>query len=151
MAIANLLQAHDSKKTDDEYAAVAYFYCSCGEPDRRDPKIIFRTIVKQSVVRAGAICQKIIAKFEERQLEGSGRKLRVAESSKLISELAAEHPKTTIVIDALDEADPLARQELLDTLQPIDRTSGGLLEVFVSSRDGDDITRKLGGVLNLYI
>ena len=57
---------------------------------------------------------------------------------------------TTIIIDALDECDPERRDTLLDTIENLlQESSLGLLEVFLSSRDDQDISCTLREYSNL--
>lgn len=58
---------------------------------------------------------------------------------------------TTIVIDALDECEPLLRDDLLGALFDILQGSNGLIKIIVSSRDERDISCYLAGCLNLEI
>lgn len=61
-----------------------------------------------------------VASYEERRREwfASGS-LRLDKSCELIIQLAEQYPMTTIVIDVLDECDPLKRVDLLEGLQSI--------------------------------
>ena len=68
----------------------------------------------------------------------------------LILVLTAENP-ATLIIDALDECDPLRRHGLLTALDEIVRRSTSVVNVFVSSRDNSDIVCRLDESPNLYI
>lgn len=57
----------------------------------------------------------------------------------------------TIVIDAVDECDPLLRDDLLETLEDIIQNSPTLVKIFVSSRDDQDIVCHLEGYPNLEL
>lgn len=57
----------------------------------------------------------------------------------------------TIIVDALDECDLDLRQSLLDTFADILKQSAGLIKIFVSSRDDQDIAYNLRGYPNLSI
>lgn len=148
MVIQRLIQG---RKDTHRCESIAYFYCNRGEPARRDPLIIFSAIVKQLVVPGLGLPKPILSKYKARKDEDSLRQLTLDESRELIISLVDIHPKTTIIIDALDETDPGRRQELLNTLEEIVSTSKGLLKIFVSSRDDNNISRKLENLPNLYI
>lgn len=55
------------------------------------------------------------------------------------------------MVDALDECDPEMRQSLLDAFEDILRESAGLVKIFVSSRDDQDIVCTLRGYPNINI
>ena len=58
---------------------------------------------------------------------------------------------TTIVVDALDECDPQMRQPLLDAFERILKDSIGLVKIFVSSRNDQDIVCTLRSYPNMSI
>ncbi len=59
---------------------------------------------------------------------------------------------TTIIIDALDECDPEKRQSLLDVLESIlQESSLGLVKIFLSSRDDQDIVCSLRDYPNVDV
>jgi hypothetical protein len=68
----------------------------------------------------------------------------------LILVVTAENP-ATLIIDAVDECDPLRRHELLTALDEIVQRSASVVNVFVSSRDNSDIVCRLDESPNLYI
>lgn len=103
--------------------------------------------MKQLIVPDLGLPGSILSKYDSREKESSSRKLTLDESRELIISLVDIHPKTMIIIEVLDETNPGRRGELLGTLQDIVSNSKGLLKTFVSSRDDDDISRKL----ELYI
>lgn len=141
----------EERRAKPNHEPVAFFYCNRNEPDRRDPAKILSAIVKQLAVPKLGLPKPVIMKYEKREAESSTRPLQLIESRDLIQELISIHPKTTIVIDALDETDPNTRRELLNALEFVVESSNGLLKIFVSSRDDNDIIRKLEKVPNLYI
>jgi hypothetical protein len=61
------------------------------------------------------------------------------------------YPHTTMVIDAMDECDPMQRSELLQALEKILQESSRLVKIFVSSRDDRDIELQLNNYPNLVI
>ena len=83
---------------------------------------------------------------EEGFLQGP---LRLEESVELIIQLA--NREIAIVIDALDECDPTVRHRLLSGLTRVVKEAPGLVKVFISSRDDEDITLRLENLPNLYI
>lgn len=82
--------------------------------------------------------------YKNKEAEGfASGSLRIEESCSLIIQLAEQYPLTTILIDALDECDPGKRRDLLKCLEKILQESSGLVKIFVSSRDDQDIVFRL--------
>lgn len=133
------------------YEAIAYFYCNRNEPARRDPAVIFSTIVKQLTLPGLGLPDPVVVKHQEREAESSLRPLTFKESWELILSLVSIHPKTTIIIDGLDETDPRLRRELLNALCDLVNNARGLLKIFVLSREDRDIRIKLDGVSHVCI
>lgn len=128
---------------------MVYFYCDRNESPRRDPKIIMQAIVKQLSLRSPGLPKPVVAAYEKRKEDGGY--LQWKESCDLVSSILDIYPQSTIAIDALDETDPDERWKLFKALKDLIDSSTSLVKVFVSSRDDDDITRKLNDVPNLYI
>ena len=131
-----------------------YFYCSrnAAEPERSDPAAILASIVRQlSCVEPGLpLLPLVIEKYEKKGQGFSSRGLQIEESCELITKLIEHYPMTTIVIDALDECDPEKRDMLLDAIESLLQNSSlGLLKVFLSSRDDQDIACTLREYPNL--
>ena len=76
--------------------------------------------------------------------------MTIEESLRLILALL-KSDLATIIIDALDECDPLRIPELLNTLDRIIQESASLVKIFVSSRDDNDIICRLTLSLNVSI
>ena len=131
-----------------------FFYCSrdAAEPQRSDPAAIFSSIVRQlSCTEPGLPLLSPVIEIYERKGQGfSSQGLQIEESRDLITRLIEYYPMTTIVIDALDECDPEKRELLLDTIESLLQDSSlGLLKVFLSSRDDQDISCTLREYPNL--
>ena len=133
-----------------------YFYCArnLAEPERADPAAIFRSLVRQMscIPCNGVILDPVQKVYKARKTDGfAAGPLTMSESKALIIELTQSRPLTTIVIDALDECDPVLRGELFDALTDILQSSNGLVKILVSSRNERDIICELNGCLNLEI
>ena len=131
-----------------------FFYCSrnAAEPQRSDPAAILSSIVRQlSCTEPGLPLLSPIIEIYERKGQGfSSQGLQIEESRDLITRLIEYYPMTTIVIDALDECDPEKRELLLDAIESLLQDSSlGLLKVFLSSRDDQDISCTLREYPNL--
>ena len=131
-----------------------YFYCSrnAAEPERSDPAAILSCIARQlsSAEPGHPILSPIVEKYETKGQGFNSNGLQLHESREMIIRLSEYYPVTTIIIDALDECNPERRADLLETLEGLlQESSLGLLKVFVSSRDDQDIVWKLQGYPNL--
>jgi hypothetical protein len=141
-------------------APIAYFYCvrNSSEPERADPDEIMRCILKQlASSKSDLPVREPVAKRykqlkEEADDDGNEEplKLTVTESVELILALLERNP-ATIIIDALDECDPVRRHELLAALDTIIRDSANVVKIFVSSRDDHDILCRLGNSPDIFI
>ena len=133
-----------------------YFYCSrnAAEPERSDPAAILSSIVRQlSCAEPGLpLLAPVIEKYESSGQGFGSRGLQIEESCEIIAKLIEYYPMTTIVIDALDECNPDTRETLLEAIETLlQESSLGLIKVFLSSRDDQDIVCTLRDYPNLDI
>lgn len=138
----------------DSHEGFAYFYCNRNETERQDPDCVFRAILRQlACTKTGELYAPVIDYYKALKNDGfASGDLGIRDSTNLIIQLLKEvYPKTTIVIDALDECDPKARENLFEALQNITSLAPDLVKIFVSSRDDDDIKQNFEGLPNLYI
>lgn len=133
---------------------VVYFYCNRNESQRQDPAAIMRSIVKQMslVWPEAGLPKPVVEAYIERTKRGlAGGYLAFQECVDLVILLLDLYPQTTIIIDGLDESDPIERWRLLDALTAIMHATTNSVKIFISSRDDPDIRLKLERVPNLYI
>lgn len=139
----------------ESHEPVVFFYCSRLEPQRRDPTGILQTLVKQMALAlpAAGLPKPVVTKYDERLKWGSAAgPLEFSECHDLLVSLLEIFPRTTIIIDAFDESDPVERSRLLDVLTLIVRSlATTVVKIFISSRDDMDIKLKLEHLPNLYI
>ena len=133
-----------------------YFYCvrNPAEPERAKPDAILRSLVRQlSYLLPGqAILEPVLKIYQARKRDAfAAGPLTLEESTALIIDLSQYRGLTTIIIDALDECDPVLRGDLLDAFSEILQGSNGLIKMLVSSRNDRDIYYYLEGCLNLEI
>ncbi|KAL8645974.1 MAG: hypothetical protein Q9210_006409 [Variospora velana] len=140
-------------------SAVAYFYCArdAAEPQRADPDEVMRTVLKQLACfdASQPIHPAVIREHDKRQRDANEDgldplRLSLRDCKDLVLEITDQLP-AIIVIDALDECDPLRRHQLLQALRDIVINSNNLVKVMVSSRDDADIVCRLNNVPNVYI
>lgn len=141
---------------DCENPMPCYFYCARNvtEPERANPAAILRSLVRQvsCLQTNGMILGPVQNVYKARERDGfAAGPLTTTESTALIIELSQSRQLTTIVIDALDECEPMLRGELFDALTEILQSSNGLVKILVSSRNERDIICELTGCLNLEI
>ena len=142
-----------SKKCGEQ-GVLVYFYCKRDEPDRQDPTKIMQSLVKQLSVQlpGDGVPKPVLDEYEKREENAFGSRHSIfQECQNLIVSLLDIYPRTTILIDALDEIDRQSRKPFLVALNTIAQASKNLVKIFVSSRDDDDIILKLQSVPNLYI
>lgn len=144
----------DSRRQHQTCEPVVYFYCNRKEPERRSPTTIMQAIVKQlsMALPSNGLPKPVVAEYDKRVKGGlAAGPLEFQESNLLLISLLDIFPRTTIIIDALDESDPIERGRLLEVLTTIMHLTTSVVKIFISSRDDIDIKLKLGGVPNLYI
>ena len=132
-----------------------YFYCSrnAAESERSNPAAILASVVRQLSCSRGdlPILTPAIEKYNQKGQGFASNGLRLEESRQVILELVELYPIVFIFIDALDEVNPEVRHDLLDALEHILRESIGLVKLFVSSRDDQDIVCTLKGYPSLDV
>lgn len=95
-----------SLSASDDGHAVAYFYCSYKEPDRRDAASILRTLIKQFCINKEDCKVPILVdqlyQMGENKVDAN-HPLNSEEGTELIIALSEKCQSTIIIIDALDE------------------------------------------------
>lgn len=152
MVIETLGSLSPDSDSRQRFEPVVFFYCNRNEPARRDPTTILQALVKQMSVVLPGLPKSVVAKYEERSIEGlASGALDLDESYDLLVSLLDLYPQTSIIIDGLDESDLSKRGQLLDMLKALIAASASVVKFFISSRDDPDIQLKLDDVPNLYI
>jgi len=132
-----------------------YFYCSrsAAEIERTNPDTVIASILRQLSCAQidNPLPSSLVDKYKKQGQGFESHGLPLEESLQLIIAMIGDYGMTTIVVDALDECDPNTRQSLLDAFEDILRESAGLVKIFVSSRDDQDIVYTLRGYPNMDI
>ncbi|KAK8179639.1 hypothetical protein BC567DRAFT_81212 [Phyllosticta citribraziliensis] len=135
----------------------AFFYCNLGEAGRSSPEEILRCLLKQlcSATAKEPIREPVATTYRRRKEEadddgGDPFKLSIKECVSQIVAIFDENPGI-LVVDALDECDPSRRYYLLEALDEIIQLSSNLVKIFVSSRNDDDIVRRLQKWRNIQV
>jgi hypothetical protein len=142
MVIDHLLETRDNTQSDE---ALAYFYCDRNQKDRQDPANILRSFVLQlATSRSGDAVQPcLVEMYEQKMRKGPANpELSEAECVEILHKLADIYPQTTLVLDALDEADKDKRAGLIDVLDALVASAAKPVKVFISSRRDTDIKRQ---------
>ena len=155
MTSSIIIEDAKKKSTAGQDPEPVYFYCSrsTAEPERQDPDAVLASVSRQlsSVRDRKALLPPAIERYKK---QGEGFRpdgLYTEQSRELVVELIELHGAATIVVDALDECDPEKRHSLLNAFEYILKESAGLVKIFVSSRDDQDITWTLQDYPSLIV
>lgn len=85
--------------------------------------------------------KKLQALYRESRLQGSD--LTFGTCKQLLLESLNLYPKTTLVLDALDECKRESRDQLIKLMESVLSQSKKAIKVFISSRPDSDIRRRL--------
>lgn len=136
----------DGLSTKHNSEAFAYFYCNKQDPLRSEPKEILRNIIRQLAtgpwkdIATNTTVHKSVSALW-RQDRKQGILSTFAEWETCLLDLVDTYPRTTIVLDALDECKMQQRQDLINLLVKLaNRKSDTMVvKIFVSSRPEDDV------------
>ena len=156
IVIQDILEA---KLQNTSTSAFSYFYCTRdnAEKARANPDEIMQAILKQLSCSDASqpIHAAVLREYQKRRKDADvdgldPSNLSFHDCKNLILEISDQLP-IVVMVDALDECDPLRRHELLQALEDIVQSSNNLVKVILSSRDDLDISYRLAGVPNVYI
>lgn len=143
--------------TNKEDDLVAYCYCKRdpAQPERAEPEEILRAILRQLAFfndfTFAAVLDIFLKKRQIRRTDGSSpSRLTVTECVDLIL-LCTSQNRCVIIIDGLDECNPVNRNELLSGLNTIADRGSSSTKLFLSSRDNRDIVQRLGEFPNIFV
>ncbi|KAL7822604.1 hypothetical protein V8C26DRAFT_389444 [Trichoderma gracile] len=112
----------------------AFYYCTRSGPSMQDPLTVLRSLARQLSYKAfnyGRIQKKVIQRFETTRHEG--RDFGYRDCRELILDSLNLYPRTTIILDALDESD-ITTYNLAEILLELVREATKPVKLFVSSR-----------------
>jgi hypothetical protein len=113
---------------------------------------VLRAFVRQLSTTAGdqnSVLKRLKEYYNEARLKAS--ELSMEDSKKLLLEFLNAYPRTTLVLDALDECEKHKRLELIEILDYLLAEASNPLKIFVSSRPDGDIKEKLKCRANIQI
>lgn len=137
-----------STSNNDE--AFAYFYCNKQDPSRSEPKEILRSLIRQLATgpwnesaNNTAVHKKVHELWEKSQSQGISSIF--SEWEACLRALIATYPRTTIVLDALDECNDIKRQDLINLLVNLATRDSEVqpVKIFVAARPEGDVRQHL--------
>ena len=148
--IEDIEETLGGKKENDE--SFAFFYCNRNEENRRNTLDILRSYVRQLSTtprKLGRIYSELKQLYADSQLKGAGWTLGLCREN--LIKLLNLYPRTTLVLDALDECKPEERVSLLDFFDSIPSKCSKPVRIFISSRPEGDIRQRLIYLSNIEI
>ncbi|KAL6871229.1 hypothetical protein J3F83DRAFT_647563 [Trichoderma novae-zelandiae] len=112
----------------------AFFYCYRSGPLMQDPLTVLRSLARQLSYKAfdyARIQKKVIERYELANKEG--RDFGFQDCKELILDSLHLYPRTTIILDALDESD-ISTYNLADVLIELVQKATKPVKLFISSR-----------------
>lgn len=144
--IETLLSSPRNNHTSDDHKrepVVYYYYVqsafqSAVQSEHQEP--ILSSIVKQLSLIVPGLPAAVVAEYDRLLQQGS---LEFQQSENLLRLLLEIYPRTTIIIDNLDECDPAERSRVVHALTEIIRSVRYLVKIFITSKANIDVKRKL--------
>ncbi|KAM0424460.1 hypothetical protein ACHAPT_010384 [Fusarium lateritium] len=130
----------------------AYFYCNQTEPTRRHALSVLRSFIRQlssPKSMSGHVHSKLKQLYVESQLNGAGWTLDLCKE--YLVHLFSFYPRTTIILDALDECEVEERRILLNIFDWASTSTSRPVKLFISSRPEGDIRQRLIHLPNVEI
>jgi len=130
----------------------AFFYCNRNETERQEPLSMLRAFVRQlsTINHQSHSIQKCIKDYyNECRLKAS--EPTMGDCKEILLKLVNIYPRTTLVVDALDECEKHKRLELIETIDYLLAEASNPVKIFVSSRPDGDIKERLKDRANIEI
>ncbi|KLJ12837.1 hypothetical protein EMPG_12155 [Blastomyces silverae] len=139
-------------KTSSNDEGFAFFYCNRNESIRREPLAVLRSFVRQlsSTVNYQHSIQKRVREYYLRSRQGASEPT-IRECKELLLELINIYPKTTLILDALDECEERSRTVLFELFDYLVTKAAKPVKVFISSRPDIDIKNTFRSHANIRI
>jgi hypothetical protein len=122
----------------------AYFYCERGIADLCEPISVLRSYVRQlsTIPRYPNLMQKKLIELY-RESRKNSVKLGIQICKDQLYESVNLYPRTTLVLDGLDECNPEERWQLIEILAELVKHAKNPVKLFISSRREQDIVNRL--------
>ncbi|KAK2795666.1 hypothetical protein FQN52_003515 [Onygenales sp. PD_12] len=133
-------EVQNTLRNDPNHEGIAFFYCNRNDPERREPLAVLRSFVRQLSTTANGqrSMQQRIRQYYNKSREG-GSMPTVNDCKELLLELINTYPKTTIILDALDECEEQKRSALVEVVNYFVASASRPVKIFISSRPYIDI------------
>lgn len=136
-------RVQDILKCSPNDEGFAFFYCDRNEEVRRQPVSVLQSYIRQlSTTARNPEHIQIQLQNIYKMARDQGSVLSLSACKQQLLDSLNLYPKTTLVLDALDECDPASRSQFMETMELLLSKSKGLLKVFISSRPDRDIQRR---------
>ncbi|PTB67230.1 ankyrin, partial [Trichoderma citrinoviride] len=147
--VDHFLNPHDAASKSaapdaEDDQGFAFFYCERGSADLSEPISVLRSFVRQlSIVPCypNLMQNKYIQLYREKRKQGSNLSIKECRDQLLVS--ANLYPRTTLILDGLDECNPEERWKLIDVLSELVNQAENSVKLFISSRREQDIAAHL--------
>lgn len=124
----------------DHDEGFAFFYCSRDDTTRRSFRYILRSYIRQlSEIprRPESIHEASYTLYKKKaQIQND---ISMKECEMTLIRMINSYPRTTLVLDALDECEQATKKQITDLFKYLVQTSSRPLKVFMASRIQDDI------------
>lgn len=131
-------QIQEMFESSTEDGGLAFFYCDKLDPDRRTALAVLRSFVRQlSTTYRTQEEMRPELRSECVKNKRKGARFNVADCTKLLVGAINFYPRTTLILDALDECDKSTRAQLMKAISAILKSKNPV-KVFITSRaDGN--------------
>ena len=145
-------EIQDSLQSLPNHEGLAFFYCNRNEVQRQEPLSIFRSFVRQlsTTIQNTHSIQIQIQQFYL-QTKSRASEPTMPDCKKLLLQLVDIYPRTTLILDALDECERPKRSEIIRIFHECLAQASKPVKIFISSRPDYDIKRKFQDLANVEI
>jgi Cdc6-like AAA superfamily ATPase len=145
-------EIRDNLKSNPNHEGLAFFYCNRNEVERQEPLSVLRSFVRQlsTIANNEDSIQKNLRQLHvQTRLKASELNMDICKD--LLLEFINLYPKTTLVLDALDECDKRKRGVLIKTFDYFLNHASRPVKIFISSRPDGDIKERFKSRANIEI
>jgi hypothetical protein len=145
-------EIQDTLKSNPNHEGLAFFYCNRNETERQEPLSVLRSFVRQlsTIANDEDSIQKNLRQLHiQTRLKASELNMDICKG--LLLEFINLYPKTTLVLDALDECDKRKRGVLIETFDYFLDHASRPVKIFISSRPDGDIKERFKNRANIEI
>jgi Cdc6-like AAA superfamily ATPase len=145
----------DDLRRAPNHEGLAFFYCNRNEAERQEPLSVLRSFVRQlstlvNEEHSSISLQRRLQEFYIQKQEKASAPT-ISECKELILEFINIYPKTTLILDALDECDKHKRGDLIKIFDDFLAHASRPVKIFISSRPDDDIKERFKSGANIEI